>query len=70
MYSGGGLGATFVYEDNSYYQRINSTSSGSNVYPNFNFTFVGVRFGGRTAAFIESGFGYKGLLSFGVSVQF
>lgn len=70
MYSGGGLGATFVYEDNSYYQPGNYQGSGSKVYPNFNFTFVGVRFGGNLAVFLESGLGYKGLFTFGLSWQF
>jgi hypothetical protein len=70
MYSGGGLGATFVFEDNSYYRQIEGISSESKVYPNFNFTFVGVRFGGNLGGFIETGIGYKGLLAFGLSWQF
>lgn len=70
MYSGAGLAATFVYEDNSYYQKTENTSSKSNLYPNFNFTFIGVRFGGNFAVFLENGIGYKGLISFGLSCQF
>ncbi len=70
MYSGGGLGATFMYEDNSYYQRVESANSESNIYPNFNFTLVGVRFGGNLAVFMESGIGYKGFFAFGLSLQF
>lgn len=70
MYSGGGLAATMVFEDNSYLQRDYYSSSSSRIYPNFNFTFVGVRFGPQAAFFIESGFGYKGLFCTGLSFQF
>lgn len=70
MYSGGGLGATFVFEDNSFYQDSERSYSDSKVYPNFDFTFVGFRFGGRIAGFVETGFGYKGLIAFGCSAQF
>ena len=70
MYSGGGLGATFVFEDNSFYQESERSYSDSKVYPNFGFTFVGFRFGRKIAAFIETGLGYKGLIAFGCSVQF
>lgn len=70
MYSGGGLGVTFVFEDNSYYQTSERSYSDSKAYPNFDFTFVGFRFGGRIAGFIETGLGYKGLIAFGCSAQF
>lgn len=70
MYSGGGLGLTFMYEDNSYYQRIEGATSESTIYPNFNFTLVGVRFGGNLAVFMESGIGYKGFFTLGLSLQF
>lgn len=70
MYSGGGLGVTFVFEDNSFYQGTERSYSDSKAYPNFDFTFVGFRFGGRIAGFIEAGIGYKGLIAFGLSAQF
>ena len=70
MYSGGGLGATFVFEDNSFYQAGERSYSDSRVYPNFDFTFVGFRVGRRIAGFAELGFGYKGFLAFGCSAQF
>lgn len=70
MYSGGGLGVTIVFEDNSFYQTSLRSYSDSKLYPNFNFTFVGFRFGGRIAGFFETGLGYKGLFAFGCSAQF
>jgi hypothetical protein len=70
MYSGGGLGVTFVFEDNSFYNTSMRTYSDSRVYPNFDFTFVGFRVGRRIAGFAEVGFGYKGFMSFGCSAQF
>jgi hypothetical protein len=70
MYSGGGFGATFLFEDNSYYQRVEDPDSQSEVYPNFNFTLVGVRFGGNLGVFLETGLGYKGLFACGLSLQF
>jgi hypothetical protein len=70
MYSGGGLGVTFIFEDNSYYQSAVPSYSDSKAYPNFNFTFVGFRFGKKVASFIETGFGYNGLIAFGISAQF
>lgn len=70
MYSGGGLGVTFVFEDNSFYPTSVRSYSDSRVYPNFDFTFVGFRVGRRFAGFAEVGFGYKGFLAFGCSAQF
>jgi len=70
VYSGCGLGATFSYEDNSYYQNIGERSSKSKGYPNFNFTMAGLRFGGDLAVFTELGMGYKGFFAFGLSLQF
>jgi hypothetical protein len=70
MYSGGGLGVTLVFEDNSFYQNSTRTYSDSRIYPNFDFTFVGFRVGRRIAGFAEVGFGYKGFLAFGCSAQF
>ncbi|MBN1598763.1 MAG: hypothetical protein JW894_10745 [Bacteroidales bacterium] len=70
MYSGGGLAATFVYEDYSVYDGNQEISSKSKVYPNFNFTFTGLRFGPQCAFFLETGFGYKGIICGGISTQF
>jgi hypothetical protein len=70
MYSGGGLGVTFIFEDNSFFQAAERSYSDSKVYPNFDFTFVGFRFGRRIAGFVETGIGYKGLIAFGCSAQF
>lgn len=70
MYSGGGIAATFIFEDNAIDGNYYYEPSGSRVYPNFNFTFAGVRFGSKGAIFLETGFGYKGVISGGISVQF
>lgn len=70
MYGGGGIGVTFIFEDNSFYLPGYNTYSDSRVYPNFDFTIIGLRFGRQIGGFVEFGFGYKGLLRFGVSGQF
>lgn len=68
MYSGAGAGITFVRE----YYRYPSDPNETDKYGMFNFQLllIGFRAGIKFSPFLELGFGYKGLVNFGLSYQF
>lgn len=75
----GYLGAGTTYFDDkcmifaNAYSPVSLPSNPYDYHPvlyNFQFTPVGVRFGGNTALFFELGYGYKGIFSGGLSVRF
>jgi len=71
LYSGIGLGYTVINEsfsgDTTNFRLIDSNEPG---YFNLHVNAIGVRVGKALAGFAEIGFGYKGLLNFGISYQF
>lgn len=68
MYSGAGLGYTFTRE---FGEDINGDSDAYNSrHVNFQLNLAGMRFGNAFGGFVEAGFGYKGILNFGLSYRF
>lgn len=67
MYSGLGLGYTF--RKDTYNPDIGPEQTNNINHFNFQLTAVGVRFGKSLGGFMELGFGYKGILNFGLSYQ-
>jgi len=68
MYSGIGVGYTFVNE--KYTPISGDESTGSSNHFNFQANLLGLRVGKSFGAFIELGIGYKGVFNFGLSGQF
>lgn len=70
LYSGLGIGYSFGNMD------FESTSSDEDSFSdkanmvNFHITGIGIRFGGKFGGFAEAGFGYKGIVNAGISLQF
>ncbi len=66
MYSGIGLGYAFV-------KNVYTTDDGSEIKNTGEFAFhinaFGVRYGNKICAFAEAGYGYKGIMNFGVSIN-
>ena len=77
FYGYGGAGAT-IFKDNYtlYYGNGTPVTLPSNPYTyshtyfNMQVSPIGIRFGGNIAGFVEMGFGYKGLISGGLSARF
>ncbi|MDR1115780.1 MAG: hypothetical protein LBL33_06505 [Tannerella sp.] len=70
MYGLAGIGETFYhlkYKDNS---DKNKNDSNMNPYTAFQITPVGLRYGRNAGAFVELGFGYRGILNAGVFARF
>lgn len=66
VYSGGGLGLIFNEEKNEYPFFQNSNEEFKLAYQA---NIIGFRYGGVFGAFIEAGYGYKGILKFGLNIQ-
>lgn len=69
MYTGLGLGYTFS-EDKGSISATNETDILNTGHANLQFDLLGLRVGRNFGGFIETGFGYKGILNFGISYQF
>jgi hypothetical protein len=70
LYGLAGIGGTFYhlkYKDNS---DKNMNDSDTNPYTAFQITPVGLRFGRNVGAFVELGFGYRGILNAGLFARF
>jgi hypothetical protein len=70
MYALAGIGETFYhlnYKNNSD-KRMND--SDTNLYTTFQITPIGVRIGRNAGAFLELGFGYRGILNAGLFARF
>ncbi len=69
MYSLVGIGYTFLRDK---YMPIveNEISNDSSGFFNFQISLIGLRIGKELAFYTEFGFGYKGILNFGLSYQF
>ncbi len=69
MYSGLGLGYTFASSDIRF---VNDAQSNKDHFNHFNFqaNLLGFRVGTVVGGFLELGFGYKGIVNFGISAQF
>jgi hypothetical protein len=67
MYSGVGVGATLNTDE----YKANDGKSNSDTQGHFNFqiNLVGLRIGNAFAGFAELGYGYKGILNFGLSLR-
>jgi hypothetical protein len=67
MYSGLGLGVTYGMEQ--FTAATDNITSGDRtmILPGYQVNLVGVRFGKRLGGFAEFGFGYKGIVNFGLS---
>ena len=73
LYSGIGLGATFLNEHNKVINpdtNEEETSDNNQVFFDFQVNLIGVRVGKKLAGFAELGFGYKGIINGGISYQF
>lgn len=66
LYSGGGLGITFNEEKNEFPFLQDSNEEFKLAYQA---NIIGFRYGGIFGAFIEAGYGYKGILKFGFNIQ-
>ena len=62
LYSSAGFGTTVVY--------VPKSQISTRIWPNMHLNLLGMRFGGRVGGFLEFGFGYKGIINAGLSVQF
>lgn len=69
MYSGLGLGYTFTSEQGTYTNTGESDINRSG-HLAIQANALGIRLGKRLGGFMEVGFGYKGILNFGLSYQF
>jgi len=70
MYSGVGIGYTFGKEDVTFTETgIDNRSENLGLFA-FQITGIGVRVGKAFSGFAELGYGYRGMLSLGVSYQF
>ncbi len=67
LYSGIGLGYTYGTETLTTPEQLKYTGNVSGVAYQVN--IVGIRLGTKVAGFAEFGFGYKGIVNFGLSVQ-
>lgn len=67
LYSGLGLGFTYGTETLTTPEQISTTGNISNIAYQVN--VIGVRLGKKYAGFVEFGFGYKGIVNVGFSVQ-
>lgn len=67
MYSG--LGVAYTFNGTQYTGSSNEFSDSQTSYLNFHINALGFRFGKAFALFTELGFGYKGLIHAGLSVQ-
>ncbi|WP_422005681.1 outer membrane beta-barrel protein [Roseivirga pacifica] len=65
LYSG--LGIAYTTQNDKYDGNNNNIEDGDDSFFNFQVNALGARFGDTIAAFAEVGFGYKGMLSLGVS---
>jgi len=79
FYGYGGMGLTnykqnYYFYSNTYYPPPVTLPSNpytyNQTYFNAQVTPIGIRFGGNIAGFVEMGFGYKGLMSGGISARF
>jgi hypothetical protein len=69
VYSGVGLGFTFGQETLSATAAHPTESSGNLYRPAFQLNVAGIRIGNKIAGFAEFGYGYKGIVNLGLSVQ-
>jgi len=69
VYSGLGLGLTYGQETLSATAIHPEETSGTIIRPAYQFNVAGVRIGNKFAGFAEFGYGYKGIVNFGLSVQ-
>ncbi len=67
LYSGLGLGYTYGTETLTTPEQITSTGNISTI--GYQINVIGVRLGTKYAGFAEFGFGYKGIINIGFSVQ-
>lgn len=63
-----GAGATLMSQ--RYIPDTGEESTNNNVFFNFQFTPIGLKYGNRFGGFVEAGFGYKGVLSIGAFARF
>ena len=69
VYSGGALGFTFGQETLTASDYSTEEKSGSLYLPAYQLNVAGIRIGNKIAGFAEIGFGYKGIINAGISVQ-
>lgn len=69
VYSGLGLGLTYGYETLSATVIHPEESNGTIIRPAYQLNVAGIRIGNKFAGFIEFGYGYKGIVNFGLSIQ-
>ncbi|PLX04999.1 MAG: hypothetical protein C0595_01245 [Marinilabiliales bacterium] len=69
VYSGLGLGLTYGQETLSKSAIHPEESNGTIIRPAYQLNVAGVRIGNKFAGFIEFGYGCKGILNFGLSIQ-
>ncbi|MCF8347140.1 MAG: hypothetical protein K9G38_08005 [Bacteroidales bacterium] len=69
MYSGLGLGYTFTAEE-GFVSGSGESDINRSGHLAIQVTAIGLRIGRKFGGFMEAGFGYKGLLNFGLSYQF
>lgn len=67
MYSG--VGVAYTFNDTQYTGTSNELSDSQTSFLNFHINALGFRFGKAFALFAELGFGYKGIVHAGVSIQ-
>lgn len=67
MYSGVGVGATM--NTDKYNQNDGKSNSETKGHFNFQLNLVGLRIGNAVAGYAELGYGYKGIVNFGLSVR-
>ncbi|MCK4288204.1 MAG: hypothetical protein KAW86_03280, partial [Bacteroidales bacterium] len=60
----------YTFRKDTYKPDIGQEQTNNINHFNFQITAVGVRLGKSLGGFMELGFGYKGLLNFGLSYQF
>lgn len=68
MYSGLGLGYTFTRQYGEDNTGVSDVTNSRHVA--FQLNLAGFRFGKNFGAYLETGFGYKGILNFGLSYRF
>ncbi|MDR2680148.1 MAG: hypothetical protein LBC47_04985 [Tannerella sp.] len=70
MYALAGIGRTFYHLKYKSNNGENLNDSATNPYTTFQITPVGLRFGRNAGAFLELGFGYRGILNAGLFARF
>lgn len=69
VYSGLGLGLTFVQESLSATAVHPEKTNGVIIRPAYQLNVAGARVGNKVAGFVEFGYGYNGIVNFGLSIQ-